>query len=54
MIDPICPYPEHHGEEWTEVIEIDRKYVEWMVSGEGPESLNDKLYEYLMDLLEES
>jgi len=52
MNDPeVCPMPKHKDELWEDVVEEDRPYVEWLVSGDGPE-LDEKLYDYLMELLE--
>lgn len=48
----VCRLPKHDGEPWCDVVEEDRPYVEWLVSGDGPE-LNDDLYDELMELLEE-
>lgn len=49
----ICPFPKHQGEEWADVVDEDRRYVEWLISAEGPE-MDQELYDYLEDLLEES
>lgn len=48
-----CPFPKHRGERWEDVLEDDRRYLEWLVSHEGPD-LGEELYETLMDLLEET
>lgn len=47
-----CPFPKHEGRLWTDIIEDDRQYVEWLVSGEGP-PMSDLQYDYLINLLEE-
>lgn len=49
---PRCTLPKHKGKLWSDVVEEDREYVEWVVSGEGPEWITDELYDYLMELLE--
>ena len=46
-----CTFPKHKGKLWVDVIDEDRSYVEWLVSGEGPH-IREPLYEYLMGLLE--
>ena len=46
-----CPFPKHRGVPWEDVVEDDRRYVEWLVGGEGPE-MDDELYDHLMELLE--
>lgn len=46
-----CPFPKHEGEEWTEVVENDPEYVEWLISGEGPD-MDSTLLDHLTDLLE--
>lgn len=48
-----CPFRKHRGESWEDVLEEDRRYMEWLVSGEGPD-LGQELYDTLMDLLEEA
>lgn len=50
-IDKYCHFPKHEGKLWVDVIAEDRQYVEWVVSGGGP-YIEDRLYDYLMDLLE--
>jgi len=56
-IDPflICQYKKHQGELWTDVVKNDHPYVLWLVSGEGPSSIDriPGLYDYLMDLCED-
>lgn len=49
----ICPFPKHEGKRWEDVIAEDRQYVEWLVSGSGP-NMSVFLYEHLIELLEES
>ncbi len=49
--DPHCQMPKHKGELWEDVLVEDRPYMEWLVSGDGPE-LGVVLYDYLMELLE--
>lgn len=51
----ICQYPKHKGKPWTEVVEIDYKYVRWLISGEGPDSImqTEGLYDHLEELCEE-
>lgn len=53
-VDKYCRFPKHKGKHWQEVIEEDRPYVEWLVSGEHDMTLNDDLYDYLMELLEDT
>lgn len=53
FVSPICPFPKYKYRLWVEVVSEDRKYVEWLVSGEGPE-MSDALYDHLMDLLEKT
>ena len=48
-----CLFPRHEEELWTDVIEKDRGYVEWLVSLAGPEDLNPILSELLLELLED-
>ena len=49
----ICPFPKHEGREWVDIIQDDRAYMEWLVSGEPDFELWDELETYLIDLLEE-
>ena len=50
----ICKFPKHDGEEWEDVMEEDRSYVEFLVSGESrAPDMSTALYDRLMDLLEE-
>lgn len=51
--EPVCYFPEHDGEFWSDVVEDDRPYVMWIVGGEGPKMTED-LYNYLMELLEDT
>jgi len=51
-LDLVCRMKKHNGELWEYVVDEDRPYVEWLVSGDGPK-LWEALYDYLMDLLEE-
>lgn len=46
-----CPFDKHRGKPWNLVVSTDRKYVEWLVSGEGP-ALDPDLEETLINLLE--
>lgn len=46
-----CPFPKHRGELWEDVVAEHRRYVEWLVSGDGPE-IDEELYDRLIDLLE--
>lgn len=46
-----CPFEKHRGKPWTAVVALDRRYVEWLVSGEGPK-LDPDLEETLINLLE--
>lgn len=48
-----CPYPKHRGILWEKVIEEDRPYVEFLISGDGPEGIDAGLVDHLTDLLEE-
>ena len=48
----ICKLPKHKDEYWSDIIEEDRDYVEWLVSGNGP-VVSEELYEYLIELLEQ-
>jgi len=47
-----CPFPKHEGVAWEEVVEQDLRYVEWLISGEGP-NLEPDLLDHLTILLEE-
>jgi len=47
-----CSFPKHRGVLWTTVVILDRPYMEWLVSLEGPTTLANDLFEYLMTLLE--
>lgn len=47
-----CPFKKHLGRSWNDIVTIDRAYVEWLVSGEGPENLDPELEDVLIDLLE--
>lgn len=49
----VCPYPQHQGERWEDVVVEDRGYVEFLVSDAGP-TMNEELYDFLIDLLEET
>lgn len=49
----VCPFQKHEGEKWEDVVAEDRRYVEWLVSAEGP-ALSTDLYEKLTELLEET
>lgn len=46
-----CPFPKHGGKLWADVIEEDPKYIEWLLSGDGPE-LHEELYNKLTRLME--
>lgn len=46
-----CPFAKHEDEPWEDVLESDRLYIEWLVSGEGPK-LSERLYDHLISLLE--
>ena len=54
-LDPtvVCPFPEYEGVPWDVVVEEDRKYVEWLVNGEGHE-LDPDIEDALIELLEAS
>ena len=45
----ICPFAKHQGELWSDVIEEDRDYVEWLTKQDW---LSDELHKYLIELLE--
>lgn len=47
-----CRFPEHDGERWVDVLDSDRPYMEWLVSGKGP-FMPSELYDAVMELLEE-
>lgn len=51
-LDLACRMQKHNGKLWEDVVQEDRPYVEWLVSGDGPK-LWEVLYDYLMELLEE-
>jgi len=50
----VCQYPKHKGIPWEDVVEMDYKYVLWLISGEGPKSIMEvpELYSYLEELCE--
>ena len=50
---PVCNFPKHSGKLWVDVVEEDRGFCEWLVSGEHDLVLDNVLYDYLMELLEE-
>ena len=52
--DVHCPYPKHRGVRWDMVVQRDREYAEWLVGGEGPDSLGEGAMDAIMDALEES
>ncbi len=56
-VDPLvhCPFTKHPGKLWRDVLEEDRLYVEWLVSGnDGPTTpIDDELYDHLIGLLED-
>lgn len=54
MPERTCPFPEHQGKPWAQVVEEDRPYALWLVGGEGPDSLSFEDYDEIMDLLEET
>lgn len=47
-----CPFRKHTGERWVDILDTDRSYMEWLVSGKGP-SMSFELYDVVMELLEE-
>ena len=47
-----CQFNKHKDKLWIEVVEEDPDYVEWLISGEGPE-MGIALYDYLTELLED-
>ena len=51
----VCQFPKHEGESWYDILEEDRRYIEWIVSLDGPgvPHLSPILYEFLIELLEE-
>lgn len=51
--DRICRFPKHEGKLWEDILEEDREYIDWLVSGDGPE-IDSDLYDYLMELLEDA
>lgn len=53
-VDPVCRFAKHEGERWEAVVESDRRYVEWLISGEPDFDIDDDLGDYLTDLLEEA
>ena len=48
----VCPFPKHRDKDWVDIIWEDREYVEWVLSGAGPD-MGLEMYDYVMDLLEE-
>lgn len=50
---PICNFPKHKGEKWSDIVKEDREYVEWILY-EANFDLDFVLVEYLEDLLEET
>ena len=50
---PICQFPKHRGKDWVDVVDEDREFCEWIVSGEHEMVIEEVLYDYLMDLLED-
>ena len=46
-----CPFPKHRGTPWAVVLDEDRRYVEWLVSGDGP-PLDPDLEEHLIEGLD--
>lgn len=53
MARETCPFPKHRDRPWSDVLEDDRPYLEWLVSGEGPD-MDEGLYDLITDLLEET
>jgi len=51
--DPLkmCPFPEHYGAEWAELAHINRNYLHWLISGEGPD-MDPDMEEHIVNLLE--
>ena len=49
-----CPFPKHEGRDWEDVVRDDRAYVEWLVSGEPDFEMWDDMYDFLIELLEET
>lgn len=49
----LCPFPQYRDVPWDTVVEEDRAYVRWLVSGEGPD-LEPAFYDFLTNLLEET
>ena len=47
----ICYFMKHQGEKWIDIITEDREYVVFLTE---KYDLKEDLYEYLMDLLENS
>jgi len=48
----LCGFPKHQGIPWEDVLSEDRPYVEWLISGEGPQ-MEDELYDFLEEMLTE-
>ena len=50
----LCPFPKHKGIPWEDILEEDRPYMEWLVSGsDGPDPpIDEELYELIMEHLE--
>lgn len=48
----ICYFPKYRDMLWTDVIEEDRKYVEWIAFGDHDLDIVDDLHEKLVELLE--
>lgn len=47
----ICRWPKHRNVPWTEVVQEDRPYMEWLVSEGGP-PMTDEQYDFIMEVLE--
>jgi len=48
-----CPFPKHKNIKWTIVVQDDLKYVEFLVSDEVSVEIDDAMYEFLVNLLED-
>jgi hypothetical protein len=52
--DPlVCFFPKHKGKLWTDIIQDDPEYIEWLVWSYDGE-IDEETYDLLVDLLENS